>query len=257
MTALEPVLVALGELALVLVLLYLADHWLHQHLQGVMFLLTNDAEVALWLYALVLFPGVFLHEGSHALTAKLLGVRIGRLSILPKRVGGHIRLGVVPIENTDFFRASFIGGAPLLLGSAAIVLIGHFVFGTPEMVAALAAGDFLTAFSELQMAVQMPDAWIWAYLVFAIGNTMFPSRSDMHAWPFVGALLVLFAALAILAGAGSILLDSLSGLLAGAVRWGVLLGASTLLVDLPFFVVLFLMEKALEHLTGRRIVYRA
>ncbi len=44
-----------------------------------MFLLTGDEELALWLYAIVLFPGVALHELSHALVARLLGVKIGHL----------------------------------------------------------------------------------------------------------------------------------------------------------------------------------
>jgi hypothetical protein len=44
-----PVLITLGELLVVLALLLLADRWLHRHLQGLMLLLTNDQEIALWL----------------------------------------------------------------------------------------------------------------------------------------------------------------------------------------------------------------
>jgi len=253
---LGPILLTLGELLAVLALLLLADHWLHQHLQGIMFLLTGDAELALWLYALVLFPGVLIHESSHALVAKILGVRIGRMGIFPRRVGRRIQLGFVPVEETDFLRASLIGAAPLLAGSAVILALGHYVFGTPEVLAALSAGEWLSALRGLGAALQAPDAWIWAYLVFAVGNTMLPSRSDVHAWPFLGAALVIIAGVMLLAGAGALLLQGIADFLGWAARWVVLLGGCTFLVDLPFFLLLFLLEKGLERWKGQQIVYR-
>ncbi|RLC85775.1 MAG: hypothetical protein DRI37_07660 [Chloroflexi bacterium] len=256
MEPLGPILLTLGELLAVLALLLLADHWLHQHLQGIMFLLTGDAELALWLYALVLFPGVLIHESSHALVAKILGVRIGRMGIFPRRVGRRIQLGFVPVEETDFLRASLIGAAPLLAGSAVILVLGHYVFGTPEVLAALSAGEWLSALRGLGAALQAPDAWIWAYLVFAVGNTMLPSRSDVHAWPFLGAALVIIAGVMLLAGAGALLLQGIADFLGWAARWVVLLGGCTFLVDLPFFLLLFLLEKGLERWKGQQIVYR-
>ena len=68
---LNPVILLLAELIVVLGLLLLADRWMHRHLQGVMFLISNDEEIALWLYAIILLPGVALHELSHALVAGL------------------------------------------------------------------------------------------------------------------------------------------------------------------------------------------
>ncbi|MGC9356906.1 MAG: hypothetical protein ACP5GX_03525 [Anaerolineae bacterium] len=256
MKSLGPFLLSLIELLAVLGLLLWADRWLHRHLQGVMLLLTNDEEMALWLYALVLLPGVLLHELSHALVAALVGVRIGRISIFPRRIGGRIQLGFVPVEETDLFRASLIGAAPLLAGSAVVILTGHLVFGTPDLMAALTTGSWLQALRGLGTALKAPDAWIWAYLVFAVGNTMLPSRADTHAWPLLGAILLAIALIAILAGAGSLLLDGLSRFLRSSIRWVVLLGGSTLLIDVPFFAFLFLMEKGIERLRGRRVVYR-
>ena len=249
------VTVLVGELLAVLGLLLLADRWLHRHLQGIMFLLTNDAEISVWLYALTLFPGVLLHESSHALAARILGVRIGRLSILPRRVGKKIQLGVVPVEETDIFRASLIGAAPLFAGTAAIFAIGHFVFGTPDVVAALSAGEWLAALRSLQQVLYAPDVWIWAFLVFTSGNTMLPSRADTHAWPFLGAIVIFIGAFLVLMGAGATLLNGIKQFLVHAVQWVILLSASTLLVDAPFFLFIFLLEKILERVTGKRIVY--
>jgi len=251
-----PVLWMLIELMAVLALLLWADRWLHRHLQGAMLLLTNDTEIALWLYALILFPGVLLHELSHAVVAALLGVRIGKINILPRRMGNRIQLGFVPIQETDFLRASMIGAAPLFFGSTVIFLLGQFVFGTPEMIAALLQADWLTAVQGLRTAFHAPDMWLWAYLVFAVGNTMLPSNSDMHAWPWLVGMLLGIAAIILLAGGGALLLDGLSRMLTLAVRWVILLGGSTLLVDIPFFACVFLLEKLLVRLKGQYIVYR-
>jgi hypothetical protein len=252
---LGPVLITLGQLLIVWLLLFAADRWLHRHLQGVMLLLTHDREIALWLYALVLLPGVLLHEVSHAATAALLGVQIGRLSLLPQREQGRIQLGFVPVEETDFIRASLIGAAPLFLGSGVILAIGYLTFGTPEVIAALGAGDLWGALHGLRAALHAPDAWIWAYVVFAVSNTMLPSRADVHAWPFLAAALIIAAVIAVIAGAGAILLQGLSQFLTHAARWIILLGGSTLLIDLPFFLFIFLVERGLIRLTGREIVY--
>jgi len=253
---LGPALLPLGELLVVLALLLLADRWLHRHLQGVMLLLTGDREIAVWLYALILLPGVLLHELSHALAAALLGVRIGRISVLPQQKRGRIQLGFVPVEETDFVRASLIGAAPLFVGSGIIIALGYSVFRTPELVAAMALGDWIGALKGLRALFQAPDVWIWAYFVFAVGNTLLPSRADMHAWPLLGLSLLIIAGIGVAAGAGAALLKGLNSLLTGAVHWIVLLGGSTLLIDVPFFLVIFLVEKGLERLRGRYVVYQ-
>ncbi len=256
MAVLNPAWLLLAELLVVLGLLLWADRWLHRHLQGVMYLLSNNEMLALWLYAIILLPGVFLHEVSHALAAFIVGVKIGRINILPRRVGKRIQLGFVPVQQTDFIRASLIGAAPLLCGGLAVIAVGYKVFGTPQLIAALAAQDWVAALKALSAALHAPDVWIWAYLVFAIGNTMLPSRSDIHAWPYMGFVAVVLGFLVLLFGGAALLLNGLGQFLTVAVRLVVLLGGSTLLVDLPFFAAIFVAEKVLGHITGRQIQYR-
>jgi len=253
---LTPVLVLLLELFVVLGLLFWADRWLHRHPQGVMYLLSNHEGIALYMYAIILLPGVFLHEVSHALAAAIVGVKIGRINILPRKVGKRIQLGFVPVQQTDFIRASIIGAAPLFCGGLVVIALGYKIFGTPEVIAALVAQDWLAALKALSAALHAPDVWIWAYLVFAIGNTMLPSRSDIHAWPYLGFVAIVLGFLVLLFGGGALLLNGLGQFLTVAVRLMVLLGGSTLLVDLPFFAAILVAEKALEYITGRQIQYR-
>lgn len=249
-------LILLVQLLTVLGLLLWADRWLHRHLQGVMLLLTGDEEIALWLYAAILLPGVVLHELSHALVAKLVGVKIGRINILPKRHGKRIQLGFVPIQETDFIRASLIGGAPLIAGSAAVVAIGYLVFGTPELVGALSEGNWRAGVEHLITAFQASDVWLWVYLVFAISNTMLPSRSDIHAWPYLGFVAAVVGVIFVLLGGSALLVDGVGRFLTVALRWLVLLGASTLLVDLPIFLIIFLILKVVARIKGVRLEYR-
>jgi len=252
MTPIIPVIIMFLELLLVLELLVLADRWLHRSLQGVMLLFAQDEEIALWLYAILLIPGVALHELSHAVVAAALGVRIGRIHILPRRVGQRIQLGFVPVEQTDVLRASLIGAAPLLCGGLAVVLMGYWRFGTPDVLAALAAEKWLLALLGLVDAFKTPDAWLWAYLIFTVGNTMLPSPSDIHAWPLLATLLAGLALIVVVAGGGIFLLNGIGTFLTMTVRWIVLLGGCTLLIDLPFFAVILMTIKLLERFRGVR-----
>ncbi len=243
------------QLGVVLWLLLWADRWLHRNLQGLMYLITEDRDIGLWLYAITLLPGVALHELSHAFMAGVLGVKIGKINILPRRVNKRVQLGYVPVENTDFVRASLVGFAPLLLGGTVSVIIGQTVFGTPEVITALSAGNWLHGLQGLRELMGEPDIWLWAYLVFAIGNTMLPSRSDIHALPFLVMLLALLAVGVVLIGGQNFLLKGVGQVLALAQRWLVLLGASTLLVDVPFFAFIFLSQRILERIKGIRLTF--
>ena len=114
--------------ALTLPILLFLQRWIHRHLHGVAFLLTGNKNWAVVLYAIILFPGVLLHEFSHWLTATLLGVRTGSFSVLPRtKSDGSVQLGYVEYYKTSSvgpIRESLIGSAPLVTGTAVILLIG-------------------------------------------------------------------------------------------------------------------------------------
>ena len=244
--------VAFGAFVAALIPLLIIERWIHRHLQGVALLLTGDPEMAVWLYALPLLPGVLLHETSHALTAWLLGVRVGRVSVLPRRQGDRIQLGFVPVERVGVGKTAVIGLAPLVTGCLALLLIGRLGLRLGPLGAALVAGDPGAAWAGLKEALRAPDAGVWAYLAFAVSNTMLPSRSDLRAWPALLLFAVGAGGLVALLGMGPALVPPLTD----ALRWLAVAILLTLLIDLPFALLILGAERLLGRVHGMRVEYR-
>jgi hypothetical protein len=187
--------------AIGLICLLFMQRWIHAHLHGVSLLLVGRPEWAVVVYAVVLFPGVVLHEASHWLTATLLGVRTGGMSLLPRRQpDGTLQLGYVEYykgPNVGPIRESLIGAAPLVAGVAVILLIGQHVFGVTRLAEAIQTGDLTVLVDAMAQVLATPNVLVWLYLIFAISCAMLPSRSDRQAWP--AFLVIAGAAVAIVA----------------------------------------------------------
>jgi hypothetical protein len=156
--------------AIALPILLLLQRWIHRHLHGLALLVTGVKGWALILYAIILFPGVLLHELSHWFTALILGVRTGSFSVLPKsRSDGSVQLGYVEYyktANVGPIRESLIGSAPLVVGTAIILLIAYRIFDIPNLTAALRSGDVDTLAVALESLFATNDFLLWLYLLF-------------------------------------------------------------------------------------------
>ncbi len=247
--------IPLLALAVTLALLLLVERWIHRHLQGTMLLLTGDREIAVVLYALPLMPGILLHELSHSLVARLLGVRVGRVSVRPRLADERIQLGFVPVEDSDVVRASLIGLAPLLVGSAVILAIGYLSFGIGELQQALGDGSWTSLARHFVEMVKTPDVWLWTYLIFAISNTMLPSQSDRESWLPLALFMLLAMALAWFTGLGPRILQRLGQPLHLATRWLTTMYAFTVIADLPFVTLILIGEWALGKIKGVHVEY--
>lgn len=142
----------------------------------------GDPDVALVLYFVLVLPGVVIHELSHLLMALVLRVRVRRFSLGPVRQarGGRVSLGSIEVARVDPVRGSLIGVAPLLAGSAVILLIGNRVLGISEWAAAFQSSGVEGIAAGLRAIAGVPDFWLWLYLIFAVSNAMLPSESDMQ-----------------------------------------------------------------------------
>jgi len=236
--------------------LVLLERWIHQHIHGVALLATRQDDAAVLLYGLPLLPGVMLHELSHWLAAKLLGVKTAGMSLLPQRQrDGHVRLGSVTIYQTDVVRASLIGVAPLISGSLAVLAMGQWVFGVGALGEALQSGKVEAITQSLAAALSAPDMWLWLYLLFAVANAMLPSESDRETWPPVILFLAVVVLAAYVLGFSSFLLD-LAPLVTSALRWLAVAFALTIVADVPFVIVIALTERMLGAASGHRVYYK-
>jgi hypothetical protein len=163
--------------------LFLVKRWITQSLQGLVIRWGGDPDVALILYFVIVLPGVVIHELSHWLMAKALGVRVRKLSLGPVRKGRskRVSLGSIRVGNVDPVRASLIGLAPLLGGAAVILLIGNLVMDVGQLADALTGQGVAGILAGLNQLVRVADFWVWLYLIFAVSNAMLPSESDMGA----------------------------------------------------------------------------
>jgi hypothetical protein len=240
-------------------ILLLMQRWIHSRLHGVAYLLTGNRNWAVALYAITLFPGVLLHELSHWLAARLLGVRTGSFSLLPKvKRDGSIQLGYVEYyrsQNLGSTRESVIGAAPLITGTAVVVLIGLYIFDLPTFLTTIAAGDLDRLVFALVQLARTADFFVWLYLIFAVSNAMMPSASDRRAWPAFLTLLALVMAALWLLGLQDILVAGFLGPLAALFGYLGLAFSLTIGVNLVFMAVLALLEQLLAWIKGVRVVY--
>ena len=231
------------------------QRWLHRELQAVFLLLTRRPVSALGLFSLLFFPGVLLHELSHFVMARLLGVRTGKLSLLPKVLAnGNLRLGFVETAQTDPLRDTLIGAAPLISGMAVVSILGLKPLGILPLTGMLFDPDWATFWVEAAKLPARPDFWLWFYLAFTVSSTMLPSASDRRAWWSVGLFFAILLILAILPGVSSWMLENLAPVLNRGLRALGMVFAASGLIHLVLAPPAWLLKILLSRITGLRVV---
>lgn len=242
----------LALLATLLPLLW-AKRWITRHLRELSMRWVGDSEVALVFYFVLVLPGIIVHELSHWLMARILGVRVRRLSIGPERKGQSrkVSLGSIQVGNVDPVRAALIGLAPLFGGSAVILLIGNLLLGVGELAEALGAQGWDGVVAGLGQIVHVTDFGLWLYMIFAVSNAMLPSESDMSTirpvFIFLGILAV---ALFVVGWVSGIPTQAVDGVNAVANYLASAFGV-TLAVDVVFMLVIGLLTWLTVRVQGR------
>jgi len=234
--------------------LLLVQRALHRQIQTTFLLISRQPAIAITLFSILFFPGVVIHEFSHWLVARLVGVRTGHLSLLPRRMAdGRLRMGYVETAEADVFRDALIGAAPLLAGGLFVAYAGFVHLGGAEIQANAAPTDWASLKPILVSIYQLPDFWLWFYLTLAVSSTMFPSSADRRAWLPVGLVAALLILLVVISGAGEWFIENLAPWLNLAIWSSVWVLGISLVVQAALLIPFYLSSLFLSQLTGMRV----
>ena len=234
-----------------LVPLILLQRMLHREIQAVFLILTRSPQITMGIFSFIFLPGVFLHELSHFLMAKILRVPTGRFSIFPRPLpDGRLLLGYVEVAHTDIVRDSLIGAAPLVAGTLFVAYVSVYQLDMRILWDTLRNGQWNLFWMGVNALPHVRDFALWFYLTFAVSSTMMPSESDRHAWlELVISVGVLFA-IALLVGAGPWMLDNVAPLLSGFLASVAVIFGLSSVVHVILILPTALVHKLLARATG-------
>ncbi len=243
-------------LAGVLTALIYVEKWIHSHLYGVGWVLTNNKKSATALYYVLLSPGVFVHEFTQYLVAGALNVRIKRVIAWPEaQDDGTLRLNFVTVQKALAFQKAIIGAAPLVTGLALVWVISNYILNLEEVLDALGQADLPLLGAALRELGSTPDFYLWLYLMFAISNAMLPTPADREGWPLVLAAFGAILAFLVVIGVGEVLLETFTGPVAHGVELLTTAFLTVLAVEIPAVIAIAFFEEIMERVTGRKFVY--
>jgi hypothetical protein len=228
---------------------------LQREIQSIFLLITRQPDISTALFSLLFLPGVLLHETSHFLMAKVLGVRTGRFSIIPRKIeGGRIRLGYVETAQTDHFRDGLIGAAPLIAGGLFVAFAGILRLGLDTIWVTIIQGQLSGINQAIKSIVVTPDFWIWFYLVFTVSSTMMPSASDRRAWTSLIFTILGLLVLILLIGIGPWLLTNFGKAFLTALNAITLVFGITVLIHIVLLPPTWLIRKIISRIVGLQVI---
>jgi len=235
--------------------LLILQRLLHREVQAIFLLITRRVDIAMMLFSLVFFPGVLLHEGSHYLMARLLGVPTGRFSLVPHPLpNGKLQLGYVETASTDWLRDALVGAAPLLAGGLFVAYAGLARLGLLTMWRQYSLGGPPLMPGALQDAFNQPDFWPWFYLTFSVSSTMLPSASDRRAWVPLTFTVIILLGLSLIAGAGPWLAANLASPLNLILQSVAVVFGISILVHLVLLPPLWVLRHLISWVTGLELI---
>jgi hypothetical protein len=236
---------------LMLVPLISLQRLLHREVQAVFLILTRNAQLTMGIFQFIFLPGVFLHEASHYVMAKILRVPTGRFSILPQPLpDGRLQMGYVETARADIVRDSLIGAAPLIIGTLFVAVVAIYKLEMRVLWDVLRNGQFNLFWMGIRALPNVQDFYLWFYLTFAVSSTMMPSESDRHAWlELVISVGILFS-ITLLIGAGPWMLDNVAPVISNFLSSVAVIFGLSSAVHILLVLPTALIHKLLTRITG-------
>jgi hypothetical protein len=235
----------------IIVPLIILQRLLHREVQAVFLILTRDPRLTMGIFSILFLPGVFLHESSHFVVAKILGVRTGKFSIFPQSLpDGRLQLGYVETARSDAVRDSLIGAAPLIVGTLFVAYVAIFHLQMRVLWDAFRNGQFSLFWMGIRALPQVQDFYLWFYLSFAVSSTMMPSESDRHAWMELVISIGVLLLIAVLVGAGPWMLSNIAPRLSNFLSSVAVIFGLSALVHVLLILPTALIHKLLARATG-------
>lgn len=235
--------------AFMLAPLVLLQRLLHREIQAVLLLLTRHPQLTVALFSILFFPGVFIHEVSHYLMAKILRVRTRGFSLIPDTLpDGRLQMGYVETEASDIVRDSLIGLSPLIAGSLLVAYAGINRLHLYTLWDVLRNGQIELFWLGLSLLPTVKDFYLWFYFTFAVSSTMMPSDSDRHSWLPLGLWAAALFAMAIFAGAGTWMLENITPALNNFLYSVALLFGMSNAVHVILLIPFFLLHRLLVYI---------
>lgn len=243
-------------LAAVLYPLAYAERWIHSHLYGVGWLLTNEPRSATALYYLFLSPGVFVHEVVQWLVAGALNIETERVMAWPEaQEDGTLRLNFVQVKNAGRLATAIVGAAPLIVGLGLIAAISTTILDLDTFLDAVQSADIRVIGPAARELASTADFYLWLYLMFAIANAMLPTQEERSGWLIAVGLFAVVLAFLVIIGVGDVLVETFTGPVAHAVNLLTTAFGTILAVEVGAILVIGLVEQILERITRRRFDY--
>ena len=224
---------------------------LHREIQAVTLIVTRNPGITMGIFALIFLPGVFLHELSHFLMAKLLRVPTGNFSLMPQPLpDGRLQLGYVETGQSDIVRDSLIGAAPLIVGTIFVAYTAVYQLEMRILWDTFRNGQFNLFWMGVTALPRVPDFFLWFYLAFTVSSTMMPSQSDRHAWlDLLVAVGVIFG-VALVAGAGPWIMSRIAPLLSNFLSSVAVIFGLSVVVHGILILPVALIHKIVARITG-------
>ncbi len=236
------------------------EQWLHRHIFKVGWLVTKNFRTTTILYYTFFLPGVFVNQFVSWLTAGLLDVRADRQIKWPeKQEVGELHLDFVKYSNkTSDWKRALIDIAPFVAGLALVLFIADNILDVGSAITTMEGGDVDSVSLGIQQLFSQSDFWLWAYLLFAISNTMNPDFSLLKKYSWLLLILggVALAPLFFLGVGERVVGEALTGPVASILN--ALSTAFVIIIVFNFLalVILATVENSIEYITGDSATFK-